>query len=145
MLYAKLNQNCQDLLDSGVRSFKMQVGIVSHIYQPFYKVIAISGGFGGLGAGAVIPLGETYCRDVFTSGKTFAMTEFEGEQGLRKHPLYLRVAIEAYLSAPIFHEGKVWGTVNFTSTEFHRGFTATEVKRVEKYAASVGRWLAEMQ
>ena len=145
MLYEKLHPNCQDLLDQGVRSLKMQVGIVSHIYQPFYKVIAISGGFGGLSTGTVIPLGETYCRDVFKSGRTIALTELEGEQGLRKHPLYLSVAIESYLSAPILHEGTVWGTVNFTSTEFHRRFTATEIKRVERYAATVARWLDAMR
>lgn len=144
MFYKRLGKSCHSLLDEGVARLDLSIGIVSHIYNGLYTVVAINSEVGGLVTGAVFPLADTYCREVFETGKTLALTEINGVPGMRLHPLYLDIRLEAYLSTPIFHKEKVWGTVNFSSAKLHKPFTQEDRALVEGYALTIGQWLDEM-
>lgn len=146
MFHKDLADACHKLLKEGVAELGMPVGIVSHIYSGLYHIVAINHPMGEMISGAVFPLSDTYCRDVFTTKKTIAITEIDGVEGLRLHPLYATLPLEAYISAPIFHQDKqvVWGTVNFTSPKTRTAFTAADIKLVENYAKQISQWLAIM-
>ena len=53
--------------------------------------------------------------DVYEKAVTIALTEINGMPGLKHHPLYELLPLEAYISSPIIVEGSVWGTLNFSS------------------------------
>ncbi len=120
------------------------VGIVSHIYNDTYQIVAISTVTGALKEGSILPLRQTYCRDVFESKHTIALTEIDGTPGLQKHPLYVKMPLEAYISAPISFEKEIWGTVNFTSIAQHKGFTKENILLVENYAKHIEEMLIEL-
>jgi GAF domain-containing protein len=144
MLPKKLIDSCHELINRGVNHLDMPVGIVSHIYNDLYEIVTINSEMGGLIQGAVFPLSNTYCRDVYRAKKTIAITEIDHVLGMQRHPLYVSIPVEAYISAPINYNGSVWGTVNFTSAKIRPAFTKAEIKLVEQYAETISQYLAKI-
>ncbi|WPJ95806.1 GAF domain-containing protein [Coraliomargarita algicola] len=144
MLHQKLRISCHRILDAGVKQLDVPIGIVSHIYNGLYRVIAINSEMGELVENAVFPLEKTYCRDVYQSGKAMALTDIDHVPGLRLHPLYLSLPLEAYIGAPIIRKDSVWGTVNFSSSKLHDAFTEQDLAYVESCARQVSELLADM-
>lgn len=143
MLPHSIIERSNQLLQQGMNALHMPVGIVSHIYGDNYEIVALKSAAGSLKVGSVLPLAETYCRDVVSSRKTIALTEIDGVKGLRRHPLYLKMPLEAYISAPIFSHGHVWGTINFTSFAFRTPFSSSDIPLVESYANQLSMLLSE--
>ena len=131
-------QVCNELVTTGREHLGMSMGIVSHIEDDDYEVIAVSSTTGVFVAGENFPLQETYCRDVYKDAKTLAITEVEGRPGLQSHPLYPTLGLEAYLGTPIMVDNKVWGTVNFTSFAVRIGpFSKDDISYAERIAEKV--------
>ena len=129
---------CSHLLREGRELLGLQVGIVSKVYDSNYELVAIDDIVDEFKVGDVLDLDETYCRDVVTNGKTIALTEIKGKPGLIDHPLYAARALEAYIGVPIFVDGSVWGTVNFSSmTQRSKKFTSAETALVEAFASLI--------
>lgn len=127
-----------ELLETGRSILNLQVGIVSKVYGSSYELIAIADLANEFKPGEVLQLEATYCRDVITSGKTIALTEIDGVTGLQKHPLYAANTLEAYIGAPLFLNGNVWGTINYSSMVLRPSkFTLSETALVEAYAGLV--------
>ena len=144
MFPRSLIDNCHKLLDEGAVELGLPVGIVSHIFNGNYQIVAINCGTMQMMDGSVFPLQDTYCRDVYQSGKTIAVTEIDGVKGMRLHPLYIKLPLEAYLSSPIRHHDRVWGTVNFTSPKTREPFTAFDIQLVEGYASQISEELGQL-
>ena len=144
MLPTQLVDSCHELINQGVEQLDMPVGIVSHIYNDLYEIVTINSEMDEFIQGAVFPLSNTYCRDVYRTDKTIAITEIDHVLGMQLHPLYVSLPVEAYISAPINHNGSVWGTINFTSAKIHPAFTKAEIELVEQYAETIGKCLAEI-
>ena len=144
MLPTQLIDSCNELINRGVDQLDMPVGIVSHIYNDLYEIVTINSEMDEFINGAVFPLSKTYCREVYRTDKTIAITEIDHVLGMQLHPLYVTLPIEAYISAPIHYKGSVWGTVNFTSANIRPAFTKAEIELVEQYAETINKFLAEV-
>jgi GAF domain-containing protein len=144
MIPTQLIESCQILVNEGIEQLKMPIGIVSHIYNDWYEIVTINSEIGEFIGGALFPLSSTYCRDVFRSQKTLAITEIDGVPGMKRHPLYVSLPLEAYISAPIRHNNEVWGTVNFTSPKYRNAFSKEEIQLVEGYADRISQWLPDI-
>ncbi|MEN8662030.1 MAG: GAF domain-containing protein [Lentimonas sp.] len=140
----KLRISWHSLLEEGSAKLGLPVGIVSHAYNNLYQVVAINLRLGELILGATFPLNQTYCRDVFETDKTVAINEIDGVSGLRLHPLYVSMPLEAYIGTPIHHKGVVWGTANFSSPKCRSTFSADEIKLIKGYAQAIERRLDEI-
>lgn len=145
MLPKQLIDSCHTLVNEGVKALDMPVGIVSHIYNGLYEIVTINSEMGEFVGGAVFPLENTYCRDVYRLDKTIAITEIDNVAGMQLHPLYVTIPVEAYISAPIHLNGSVWGTINFTSSKIHPSFSTGDIERVEKYATTISGWLIDIE
>jgi len=141
MFPRRLYNFCTQLLQKGSLKLNLPVGIVSHIYNNNYEIVAINSNVGSMRSGIVFPLSETYCRDVYDSGKTVATADVERLAG---HPLYVKMPLKAYISAPIHFQKGIWGTVNFTSGTPHPPFTKADIQLVESYAKKVTEQLMEL-
>jgi GAF domain-containing protein len=109
-------QNLYDeILTEGNTIFSTTMGIVSHIENNEYEIIAVKSIADVFVSGESFPLNQTYCRDVISTGKTIAITELDGKPGLQCHPLYKDLPIESYISTPILKRSIIWGTLNFSS------------------------------
>lgn len=116
----RMNQNelqslYNEILTEGNDRFSTTMGIVSHIENDEYEIIAVKSLANVFVSGESFPLHQTYCRDVYSAGKTIALTELDGKPGLQCHPLYEDLPIEVYISTPILKHGVIWGTLNFSS------------------------------
>lgn len=112
---AELHSLCSEILNEGNNRFSTTMGIVSHVENNEYEIIAVKSIANVFVSGESFPLKQTYCRDVCSTGKTIAITELEGKPGLQCHPLYKDLPLEAYISTPVLKHGKIWGTLNFSS------------------------------
>ncbi|TLU61005.1 GAF domain-containing protein [Thalassotalea litorea] len=133
---------CNDILKEGRQRLAMSMGIVSHIHDDRYKIVAISSLTGVFVAGEDFPLKDTHCRDVYEQQKTIALTQIDDIPGLQLHPLYDSLALEAYISSPIIVDNNVWGTVNFSCMQVReKPFSDSDIAFVENAASSIANEL----
>lgn len=144
MIPKQLIDSCHEFINRGIKELDMPIGIVSHIYNNLYQIVTINSEMGQFIRGAVFPLNETYCRDVYRLDKTIAITEIDHVPGMQLHPLYVNLPVEAYISAPIHFNGSVWGTINYTSSEIRPSFTRKEINTVEAQATTISELLSEI-
>ena len=133
----------EHLLKAGKSILKLQLGIVSYVYENNYELIAIDDISNEFKSGDILHLDKTYCREVVESGKTVAITEIDGVKGLSNHPLYINNTLEAYIGSPIIVDDKIWGTVNFSSLIIREQiFTAAEISLVNSFSNLIADSLA---
>ena len=108
---------CKQILEEGMQRYPVLVGIVSRIKDDDYEIFSIITDTGILKEGDVYKLESVYCRDVYKNKKTIAITEIDNVPGMKLHPLYDGFPIEVYISSPIVVDGKVWGTLNYSSLD----------------------------
>jgi len=133
-----LKDLCNQLVVDGRRQLDMNMGIVSHIHQDRYEIVAVSSDNNVFVAGEDFALKDTYCREVCEKQQTVALTAIDNLPGLQKHPLYEALPLEQYISAPIIVNDKVWGTLNFSAMILReQPFTDAEIDWVESGAKAI--------
>jgi len=135
---------CHRILEAGRRRYGAMMGIVSCVQADRYQVVAVSSDTAIPCAGDVYPLNSVYCREVVEKDATVAITKVDGVLGMSLHPLYDSIPCEFYISSPIHRDGKVWGTLNFTSLEKRATpFSAADIAFNEENATAIARALDE--
>ena len=135
---------CTKMLAAARATLELEMGIVSHIHQDQYHVMAISADHNMIVPGEIFALKDTVCNAVFTSQQFVALTSYSSQDKLRLHPVYEQMKLEAYIAAPIWLNNEIWGTVNFTSTQIRtHAFTADEEALVTDCAAKVSALLEQ--
>jgi len=137
-----LSQNINDIYDNilstGLDILSLTSGVISQIENNLYKIVAVTSENDLFISGEVFQLNDIYCREVFQNGKTLALTHFNDEPGLCKHPLYNLMPLEAYISSPIYKNGKVWGTLSFSSKYLKdSAFNKEDIYFIEKLAEEI--------
>ncbi|SNC62970.1 GAF domain-containing protein [Marinobacter sp. es.048] len=90
--------------------------------------------------GTTLPVDQTYCSLLLESGDKLIAIEHMAESGLKHHPCYANFGLEAYLAAPIWIDGEIFGTVNFSSrSPRNRPFSAPE----EMFVTLFADWVAD--
>lgn len=131
------------ILKQGYRRFNAMLGIVSRIDSGNYEIFAVASDTGIPEVGDTYPLNAVYCRDVVAGQRTIAITEINGVAGLRLHPLYDSIPCEFYISSPILVDGRVWGTLNYTSLAKRKTpFSAEDIAYNETAALQIGAALS---
>ncbi len=141
-----IQQFCDNILKEGLEHLDLSVGIVSHIEQDTYSILAAKSPDNAFKHGDRFPLRNTYCKDVVARGKTMALTELGGFKGLCQHPLYTNLPLESYISTPIFLNQEIWGTLNFSSMKIRdHKFNAEEISYIEKRAKVISTAISEIK
>ena len=133
----------REYLLAGIDVFGLETGIVSEITDDeTYRVCDVVSPLDVLHKGQIFDLNDTYCREVVRSNQVLGFPHV-GELGFMNcHPVYENLKLEAYLSAPIFVEDKLFGTLNFTSTTVRdRGFSVHEHNLIKLMANSIGAFI----
>ena len=142
---AELHSLCNEILADGNNRFSTTMGIVSHVEDDEYEIIAVKSIANVFVSGESFPLSQTYCRDVCSTGKTIAITELEGKPGLQCHPLYKDLPIEAYISTPILKHGEIWGTLNFSSMVLRsQPFSDSDIEFIKSSAQRISFALSDI-
>ncbi len=140
--YDDLDRLLKNYLDMGTKLFDVQVGIASHIENETYSVVAVSKNPLGIESGAEFELENTYCREVVKSNATVSVIDAGNTNPFKSHPVYQNLQLETYISAPIYVNEKIYGTLNFSSqTKREKEFSETDYEVIEIMAGSVGRFV----
>ena len=135
-----------EYLKIGSKVFGLEIGIVSHIVGEDYTVMATNAEPGSIEKGQVFPLEETYCREVYASQDTIALTSIGANEVMKTHPVYEAMKLETYISSPIWVNQAIYGTINFTSLDIRvGGFYDYELELIELMAINIGKMLELQQ
>jgi GAF domain-containing protein len=142
MHQSEFNNICKSYLLEGRELLDMSMGIVSKISDDIYEISSVSSLNGAFVAGESFPLENTYCREVVEQKQTIAIAEIDGHRGLKGHPLYEGLPLEAYIGSPILVRGSVWGTINFSCLKIRDDdFAAKDIAVVEYMAKKLADFL----
>lgn len=137
--YDNFNQMASEILKSGTEVFHLPVGIFSKITGENYRIEAATHPEGALTEGMEFLLGNTYCDAVLSKKRTVSYAEFGKEPMALGHPVYQQMKLEAYLGTPVWVNGKIFGTLNFSSTLAREtGFSQQEIELIELMAQAIG-------
>ena len=141
--YDSLEILIADYLLVGREIFQMQTGIVSHIIEgKRYIVKDVITDLDVINEGDEYELEGTYCREVYDSKATLGFPHVGEIAELKDHPVYVNLKLEAYLSAPIFVNEELYGTLNFTSLiPRQHGFSEHEHDLISMMAVSIGNFI----
>ena len=130
-----------DCLGTGCEIFGLSTGIVSHIRDCTYTILAVKTDL-AIEAGARFDLKDTYCTTVVRERRTVAYAHVGAIETLQAHPVYQNLKLESYIGTPIFVRGKIYGTLNFSDTEVRKkNFQPQERELIELMAQSIGRFV----
>lgn len=120
-LNAKSEVSIQKRLEDGLKLcldyLGLEVGIVSKIWMDEYSVATFYPESAGLKTGDKFNLGDTYCDITLKQkGKVLSIDDMNVSEH-EGHPCFKNFQLASYIGAAYRVEGKVAGTVNFTSAK----------------------------
>jgi PAS domain S-box-containing protein len=91
----------------------------------------------------VFDLKDTYCKIVVSKVKTVAFNSAKEVHKNKIHPIFPNEYFESYISTPVYVDGLIYGTLNFSSSK-ERGhdFQEYEYDIIELMAESIGKFIA---
>lgn len=132
----------REYIQSGIEIFGLETGIVSRISDANYTVCDVISPLEVLEKGQEFALQDTYCKLVFDSQQVVGLPKVGDLAYMNTHPVYQNLKLEAYLSAPIYVDKELFGTLNFTSvTPRQHGFSDHERTLILLLANSIGAYL----
>jgi PAS domain S-box-containing protein len=112
----QFEEHLQELLKVGCQRLSLEIGIVSHIENNIFEVIATYSLDSGISAGDVFKLEQVYCHDVLQAKEPVSF-EHAATCEWGNHTCYEKFKLESYIGTPIYVAGKVYGTLSFSSTQ----------------------------
>jgi PAS domain S-box-containing protein len=133
------NTRIRKALKLGADYLDLPLAIVSEITGSVYTVRWFDAPEeSGLSTGQSFSLGNTYCSITVDCGGTLSI-EHMARSPYRDHRCYNQFGLESYVAAPIYLQGKLFGTLNFSSPAPRlQGFSETEVT----FVTLLARWIA---
>lgn len=98
---------------------KLDIGIMSRIKGEDYVVENVYAPGVDLEPGQQFDLGHTYCSLTLASDDVVAIDHM-GWSEYKGHPCYEAFGLETYIGLPLYVEGEVYGTLNFSSPDPRR-------------------------
>jgi len=129
-------------LEAGRSLLGLSIGIVSRIKGVDYEVLAVQPGDGGISTGDHFPLGDTYCSTVVSKQGSVALHHVGELEEMRSHPVYVGMQLESYMAVPLYVQGEIFGTLNFSDPS-PRGeaFSVEEMEFLELMGKSLSQTL----
>jgi PAS domain S-box-containing protein len=141
--YSNFNDLFGDCLVTGCSMFGMSTGIISQIEGQVYRIKAVRSPLKFLEAGLEFSLKDTCCAAVIKEKRTTTYTCVSEIESMKTHPVYQALKLESYVGTPIFVNGQVYGTLNFSALEARVDrFQIQELELIELMAESIGKFIA---
>lgn len=138
---ATTDAKIRHLLELGLRTFGLDIAIVSRIRDEIYTVLH-SAGTGAPAPGSQFPLKETYCRHAMEINDAVGV-EHVGKSFFNTLPCYEKFRLEAYLGVPLMVGLQRYGTLNFSSPRPRTApFHDTELAMIRLFSEWIGNELS---
>lgn len=126
-------------LELGSEYLGLPIGIVSRIEEDDYEVLVQVSPLGVLADGRHFSVASTYCELALKADDVLAIADMKNS-AYSGHPCYEVFGLQSYIGVPLTVDGRVFGTLNFSSPEprAHSTFSAADVD----FVRIMGRWVA---
>lgn len=127
------------LLKLACERFNLEIGILSKINGNNYEVVfSVTPEDMVLPNGTEFDLERTFCSLAIAANGPVAYEHVKKSE-INKHPAYLDQQLEAYIGTPIYVDGKIYGTFNFSSpTPLSRKFKPVDIDALQLMGAWLG-------
>lgn len=126
------------LLTLGSETFGLPLGIVSEIKDNVYTVKHCVSPDNSLSAGMQFDFENTFCVHTLAANQPVSF-HYAKESAIANHPCYTQFKLESYIGAPLLVEGKLFGTLNFSSSELKdQPFSENEHELIDLLALWIG-------
>jgi len=133
-----------NLLRDALAYLSLDIGLVSRIIDEQYIVKWAASDIADLSPNDTFALGDTYCRLMLDTEGVFHTVEAGRDERVNGHPCYRQFGLESYIGAPLYLNGKMWGTLNFSSPHpRQQPFCEVEIELVRLLADAVERVIAD--
>lgn len=137
--HASPEETYHAILNEGLKAFNLSLGIISQIEGDRYFLRAVSPTGKDISAGMSFELKSTYCQRVVSERRIISVEHAGEHPDFNTHPVYIGMRLESYISAPIWIREKVWGTLNFSSTQIRTvPFSEDDYKFISLMADGIG-------
>lgn len=138
---APLEQKIHMALDLGRQHLELETGIVSEISSEVYTVRWFRAPDDSpLEIGLSLPVEQTYCSLMLSKGDHLAISHM-ADSRYRHQSCYAQMGLESYIAAPIEFDGKLFGTLNFSSVSA-RSRPFTDLDRL--FIVWLAQWMAAL-
>jgi signal transduction histidine kinase/ActR/RegA family two-component response regulator len=132
-------------LEIGVKHLHFEFGIVSRITEEIYRIIVQTSPPDTLADNQEFPLGSTYCSTTLALNELLAITD-AANSAYAGHPCFKDFQLAAYIGMPVYVDGQIFGTLNFSSPRARsRDFDPSDLEFVRMLARWAGAFIERMQ
>ncbi|MGK7926038.1 MAG: adenylate/guanylate cyclase domain-containing protein [Spirulina sp.] len=144
--YQDFTTRFDDYLATGCKILGFPTGIISRIEDNVYQIQALRSPWDFFERDREFALSETYCLETVKSRATIAYDNVDLIPELTEHPCYRVFQLKSYLGTPIWVNGEIYGTLNFSSQDIRvQKFEVQEKEIIELMAQSLGKAIAADQ
>lgn len=144
--YQDFTTRFSDYLATGCQILGFPTGIISRIEGNIYRIQALRSPWDFLEQDGEFALQDTYCAETLKNRETLAYYNVAEISELAEHPCYKTANLQSYLGTPIWVNGEIYGTLNFSSQEIRvQKFEVQEKEIIELMAQSLGKAIAADQ
>lgn len=131
------NYQIQELLKLGLDRFNLDIAILSNIEGNDYTVMhCVTPEDVKLNPGDKFDLGITYCSITCIAREPVAIEHMGENDHFSSHPAYAAFQLESYIGVPICIDGRLYGTLNFSSAiPYSREFRDVDIDALQLMAA----------
>lgn len=131
------DQKIHELLKVGLEHFGLEIAIISHIIKKDYIVEYCVDLNEDLEESTVFNIDGTYCVHTLKENKTVGF-HYVRESRIKHHPCYESFKLESYIGTPIYLDGGLYGTLNFSSVSPTDPFSKDDYILMESLADTIG-------
>lgn len=125
-------------LELGTRELGMEIGIVSDIQGDHYRLRSHYAPSTGLTGNEQFSVGDTYCSLALEQKEPLAIHHM-GQSAYKGHPCYEKFSLESYIGMPLRVSGRLFGTLNFSSSQpLSKPFTDAD----RRFVGLMARWIS---
>ncbi|ELS00384.1 PAS domain S-box [Xenococcus sp. PCC 7305] len=144
--YQNFDDLFSDCLTTGCSMFAMSTGVIGQIKGKSYIVQAVRSQLECLEVGLESCLKDTYCTAVVQEKRTITYPRVGDIESMQNNPVYQNLQLESYIGTPIYVNGEIYGTLNFSSTQPKTdNFEIQEIEAIELMAQSIGKFITAHQ
>ncbi len=132
------HEKVRALLVMGLNELGMEIAILSRVEGNTYSIVSAVSPDNLLQPGMNLNLGNTYCRHTLNAGQPVGIEHID--EGTRiHHPYHKGARVESYIGTALYVRGKVYGTLNFSSSQAYKGkFTAEDFRFLQIMSQWIG-------
>ena len=104
-----------EVLLRGTRELLVTLGVLAHIENDRYELVAVQSNSGAYVRGEQYSLGNSFCREVMLREDIVTEIKVDKSPLSLHHPLYRSLPLECFIGAPVYMHGELWGSLDFSS------------------------------